>query len=72
MSSPKLCAGMGAGRFGAAGQTFFSFARTQLVKDEVRPFVYGMFVAFAALGGLSLSSNKEARQASKYLYPPKH
>ena len=52
--------------------TLMQFARRQLVKDEVRPFVYGMFVAFFALGGLSLGGSKEARQASKYLYPPKH
>jgi hypothetical protein len=63
---------MGAGRMGEAGQTLFKYARVQLMKDEVRPFVYGMFVAFLSLGTMSLSSNKEARQASKYLYPPKH
>ena len=63
---------MGAGKFGMAGEGFFAFARRQLVKDEVRPFMWVVLVAFVSLGGLSLSSNQEARKASKYLYPPKH
>lgn len=63
---------MGRGAFGMAGETFFKFAGRHLVKDEVRPFMWGMLVAFVSLGGLSLSSNKEARAASKYLNPPKH
>ena len=55
-----------------AGMTFFQFARQQVVKDEVRPFMYGIIVAFSLIGGLSLKSDKEARAASKYLNPPKH
>jgi hypothetical protein len=57
---------------GPAGMTFFQFARRQVVKDEVRPFMYGIMVAFVSLGSLSLSGDKEARAASKYLNPPKH
>ena len=32
----------------------------------------GGLVAFVTIGGQSLSGNKEARAASKYLNPPKH
>ena len=46
---------------GPAGSTFFGFARTHLLKDEVRPFMYGMLVAFIGLGRLSFNSDPVAR-----------
>jgi len=57
---------------GPAGSTFFGFARSHLLKDEVRPFMYGIAVAFLSLGTMSLGGTPEARAASKYLNPPKH
>ena len=54
-----------------AGLTFFQFARGYL-KPTVTPFTYSMIFTFFALGSLSLGGSKEARAASKYLYPPKH
>eukprot|EP00900_Chrysochromulina_parva_P009654 jgi/Chrpa1/18690/Chrysochromulina_OHIO_Genome00001803-RA len=57
---------------GPAGSTFFGFARTHLLKDEVRPFMYGILVAFIGLGRLSFNSDPVARAGSKYLNPPKH
>ena len=57
---------------GPAGSTFFGFARKHLVKDEVRPFMWGMLIAFVSLGSLSLGGSQEDRAASKYLNPPKH
>lgn len=46
---------------GPAGSTFFGFARTHLLKDEVRPFMYGILVAFIGLGRLSFNSDPVAR-----------
>jgi len=54
------------------GGGFWKFARMQVVKDEARPFMYGILVAFVSLGSLSLGGTKEARADSKYLNPPKH
>lgn len=64
--------GMGRAQFPYTGISFFKFARQQLVKDEVRPFLWGGLIAFASLGGLSLGGTPEQRKESKYLYPPKH
>ena len=55
-----------------AGMTLMKFARGHLFKEEVRPFMYGMIVAFVSLGGMSLNSDKKARAESKYLNPPTH
>ena len=54
------------------GMTFFQFARDQLMRPTVTPFTYSLIFTFVALGSLSLGGTKEQRQASKYLYPPKH
>ena len=75
---PPLCAAADAfvraacAAMGPAGSTLFGFARTHLMKDEVRPFMWGIAVAFISLGGLSIGGTKEARADSKYLNPPKH
>ena len=52
--------------------SFWKFARMHVVKDEVRPFMYGMLVAFFSLGSLSFGGTPEARAESKYLNPKKH
>ena len=52
--------------------TFLKFAGKQLFKPEMSPFTIGAMVAFFALGSLSLSSNKEAREASPFVTPKKH
>lgn len=54
---------------GPAGSTFFGFARSHLLKDEVRPFMYGILVAFVTLGKLSMGGTPEAR-AGAYSAPP--
>ena len=63
---------MGRGAFGMAGETLFKFAGRHLTSEPVRPFMWGMLFSFVVFGGQSLSGNKEARAASKYLNPPKH
>jgi hypothetical protein len=52
--------------------TFLKFAGKQLFKPEMSPFTIGGIVAFLALGGLSLSSDKAARDASPFVTPKKH
>ena len=52
--------------------TFFKFARQHLVKDEVRPFMYGLVVAFVGLGSMLLSSDKEARAGERLLIHQNH
>lgn len=56
----------------AGAMTFLKFAGKQLFKPEMSPFTIGGIVAFLALGGLSLSSDKAAREASPFVTPKKH
>ena len=56
----------------AGAMTFLKFAGTQLFKPEMSPFTIGGIVAFLALGSLSLSSDKAAREASPFVTPKKH
>lgn len=72
MLTPPVVCFLLAGLMGPAGMSFWKFARMQVVKDEARPFMYGILVAFVSLGGLSLGGTKEARADSKYINPPKH
>ena len=52
--------------------TLLKFAGKQLFKPEMSPFTIGGIVAFLALGSLSLSSDKAAREASPFVTPKKH
>ena len=56
----------------AGAMTFLKFAGKQLFKPEMSPFTIGGIVAFLALGSLSLSSDKAAREASPFVTPKKH
>ena len=59
-------------QFPYTGVKFGAFMRHQFLREEVRPFTYGIIVTFLGLSSLSWGGTPEARAASKYLNPPKH
>lgn len=59
-------------QFPYTGVRFMTFMRHHFMRDEVRPFTYGIITTFFLLSSLSWGGTPEQRAASKYLNPPKH